>query len=76
MEIPARHEWQEPFGDRRQELTLIGLDMDTQALKTAFDACLLTADELAVDQDRWLELCDPFPAWTRSSPASERAASV
>lgn len=52
-----------PFGDRRQELVLIGIDMDEQALTAAFDACLLDDAELAAGPMRWRELPDPFPAW-------------
>ena len=61
-------DWREPPGERRQELTLIGLEMDTRALKDAFDACLLSPDELAAAMDESLELSDPFPSWTGSTP--------
>lgn len=42
-EIPAhaRELWQEPFGDRRQELVFIGLDLDTAALRTDLESCLV-----------------------------------
>jgi G3E family GTPase len=70
-ELSKRAEWREPWGDRRQELTLIGLDMDTRALKDAFDACLLSSDELAKQRVECLDLFDPFPSW--SSPTRESA---
>jgi G3E family GTPase len=56
--------WREPYGDRRQELILIG---DTQPLSTAMrrqlDACLLTEEEFARPLKEWTALPDPFPAW-------------
>ncbi|MDC7700058.1 zinc metallochaperone GTPase ZigA [Vogesella indigofera] len=55
--------WQEPWGDRQQELVLIGIDMDAAALTAAFDACLLTDDELAAGAPSWAGLADPFPSW-------------
>lgn len=41
-EIPetAKAYWEEPDGDRRQELAFIGLDVDTEALRTDLKACL------------------------------------
>lgn len=36
----------EPWGDRRQELVLIGEKMDPKALTARFDACLLTDVEM------------------------------
>ncbi|MBP6506004.1 MAG: GTP-binding protein [Opitutaceae bacterium] len=42
-EIPeaARTKWQEPHGDRRQELVFIGAGMDEPALRAALDGALL-----------------------------------
>lgn len=41
-EIPesAKAYWEEPSGDRRQELAFIGLGVDTDVLKRDLDACL------------------------------------
>ena len=33
--------WQEPFGDRRQEIVFIGIGMDEEALRSELDDCLL-----------------------------------
>jgi len=62
--------WQEPFGDRQQELVLIGVNMDKEALIKAFDRCLLTDDEMlmgamGLDMQGWKVLPDPFPAWNQ-----------
>jgi G3E family GTPase len=56
--------WREPYGDRRQELILIG---DAEPLSTAMrrqlDGCLLTEEEYARSLKEWAALPDPFPAW-------------
>lgn len=51
------------FGDRRQELVLIGIGMDETALRARLDACLLNDDEMALGPQGWQNLPDPFPAW-------------
>ncbi len=56
--------WQEPWGDRRQELVLIGIDMDQALLTAMLDACLLSDAELAQGETAWANYPDPFGAWT------------
>ncbi|SAK44227.1 cobalamin synthesis protein/P47K family protein [Caballeronia temeraria] len=51
------------IGDRRQELVLIGLDLDPAGWQDRFDACLLTDDEWAQGPEAWQRYADPFPAW-------------
>jgi G3E family GTPase len=53
--------WEEPFGDRRQEIVFIGIGMDEAKLRAALDATLVTDAELRRARD----LADPFPAWSR-----------
>ncbi|UTH74541.1 GTP-binding protein [Chromobacterium sp. IIBBL 290-4] len=69
-----RSRWQEPFGDRQQELVLIGMAMDRQALVAAFDACLLSDAEMARGMAAWQTLDDPFRSGrlTRKKPAFEQ----
>ncbi|SAL63570.1 GTP-binding protein [Caballeronia humi] len=50
-------------GDRRQELVLIGADLDAYAWQDKFDACLLTDDEWAQGPEAWKRFSDPFPSW-------------
>lgn len=63
-----KNRWQEPFGDRQQELVLIGINMDKTALITEFDRCLLTPTEMLLGDmgeymQGWKALSDPFPIW-------------
>jgi G3E family GTPase len=51
------------FGDRRQELVVIGEHMDHAAVQAAFAACLLTDAEMAGGWKQWRKLEDPFEAW-------------
>jgi len=52
-----------PHGDRRQELVLIGADLDVPALEKQLDACLLSDEEMAAGPEAWAAYPDPFPDW-------------
>lgn len=52
-----------PYGDRRQEIVLIGKDMDKVALSEAFEKCLLTDEEMKIGHTDWTRFVDPFPEW-------------
>lgn len=52
----------EPYGDRRQELVFIGIDMDQPVIESNLEHCLLTDDELADGPAIWSTWFDPFPA--------------
>jgi G3E family GTPase len=62
-----RSKWQEPFGDMRQELVLIGQGLDREDLCRQLDDCLLSDDELLAGIQAWKQLPDPFPAWHAES---------
>ncbi|MBW0447901.1 GTP-binding protein [bacterium M00.F.Ca.ET.228.01.1.1] len=51
------------IGDRRQELVLIGVNIDPALWSAKFDACLLTDDEFALGPQGWQQFADPFPVW-------------
>ncbi|HHX8321509.1 TPA: zinc metallochaperone GTPase ZigA [Vibrio alginolyticus] len=55
--------WQEPYGDMRQELVLIGQGLEQEKLIARLNECLLTEDEIEQGLDYWLSLEDPFPEW-------------
>ncbi|MFJ3054668.1 zinc metallochaperone GTPase ZigA [Herbaspirillum sp. NPDC087042] len=56
-------QWDDNVGDARQELVLIGIDMDQQALRERLDACLLSDAEMAQGPMGWARMPDPFPLW-------------
>jgi hypothetical protein len=54
----------EPFGDRRQAIAFMGIDLNSAELSEQLDACLLSASEMSSGVDSWATLSDPFPAWS------------
>lgn len=67
-----RADWQEPYGDRRQQLVYIGQNLPKEAMQSALRNCLLNDREMASGPEEWKErLSDPFPKWidTRQTAA-------
>ena len=62
----VKQHWQEPWGDRRQEIVFIGSGIDWPTLTAQLDACLVPEAE-ATDLESLPDYHDPFPAWRRSS---------
>ncbi|CAB3778855.1 CobW family GTP-binding protein [Pararobbsia alpina] len=56
-------EGRETVGDRRQELVMIGMDLDHDAWQRRLDACLLSDSEFALGKEGWRQFDDPFPQW-------------
>lgn len=52
--------WNEPYGDRRQELVFIGQQLDKSAMLAQLNACLLSNAELALGEAGWQQLANPF----------------
>lgn len=59
--------WEEPFGDMRQELVFIGQGLNKDSITQALDECLLNEDELLQGRACWETLNDPFPAWEQTA---------
>ncbi len=55
-----REVWDLEYGDRRIELAFVGEDMDPADLSRRLDDCLLTREELLLDEDLWGAFRDPF----------------
>ena len=55
--------WRTPWGDRRQEIVVIGRHVDEAALRHRLDACLLTDGEMAGGPAAWAQMPDPFGPW-------------
>lgn len=69
----AIEDWHPEFGDRRQEIAIIGIEMDEAALRRRLDSCLLTDAEMAGGIRAWRALPDPFPQWRLAEPESNAA---
>jgi G3E family GTPase len=57
-----------PYGDRRQELVFIGIDIDRQMIEQCLEECLLTDDEFAAGPEVWSAWHDPFEPVADESP--------
>jgi G3E family GTPase len=58
-----RRLWDPLWGDRRQELAIIGIDLDRTRVEALLAAALLDDEELARGPVEWQRLEDPFPRW-------------
>jgi len=58
-----RDHWKEPYGDRRQELVLIGTHIDKEDIQKRLEACLLTDEEFARGPENWESFNDPIHPW-------------
>jgi len=61
--------WQEPHGDRMQEIVVIG-SYDRADVEARLDACLLTAEELA--QESW-SFPDELPPWEDAQDSPDKS---
>ena len=57
-------QWEEPFGDMRQELVFIGQGLDKEKMISDLDECLVSEDDLLKGEEFWRTMNDPFPPWT------------
>lgn len=52
--------WQQPYGDRRQEIVFIGQGMDREVLELLLNDALLTDEEFAAGPKAWARYDCPF----------------
>lgn len=56
--------WNDQTGNARQEIVLIGMEMDQEDLIQRFDACLLDDNEMLLGVETWQNFENPFHGWT------------
>ncbi|MEL6258112.1 MAG: GTP-binding protein, partial [Pseudomonadota bacterium] len=61
--------WEEPWGDRRQEIVFIGAGIDWSSLKARLDDALVP-EALAASMESLPQTEDPFPMWRRAEPGN------
>jgi G3E family GTPase len=61
--------WQEPWGDRRQEIVFIGAGIDWDEISARLDAALIP-ENLASSADALPNFPDPFPQWRMAGQAA------
>ena len=56
-----RREFDGPYGDRRQEIVFIGIDMNRTKIESMLEECLVTDEELKAGPEAWVHYDDPLP---------------
>jgi G3E family GTPase len=56
-----RADWDPRYGDRKQELVFIGIDLPRDTIESRLKACLLDPDIARQSSAVWIALPDPFP---------------
>ncbi|MEN1679671.1 MAG: zinc metallochaperone GTPase ZigA [Planctomycetota bacterium] len=65
-------EFDGPYGDRRQEIVFIGIEMDRPVIESMLEDCLLTDEEMEQGQEAWADYDDPLPAVEVEEDDAER----
>ncbi|MEO0649747.1 MAG: GTP-binding protein, partial [Planctomycetota bacterium] len=55
--------WDPDYGDMRQELVLIGVDLPRAELEATLREALIGEEEFEGGEPAWLAMEDPFPSW-------------
>eukprot|EP01125_Pyxidicula_operculata_P012482 TRINITY_DN4093_c0_g2_i1.p1 TRINITY_DN4093_c0_g2~~TRINITY_DN4093_c0_g2_i1.p1 ORF type:complete len:765 (+),score=112.94 TRINITY_DN4093_c0_g2_i1:600-2894(+) len=56
-------DWDVEWGDRRQEIVIIGLKMKKEEISNHFTSCLLTDEEMQLGPHEWFQYEDPLDPW-------------
>jgi len=64
--------WEPEYGDRRQEIVFIGIEMDREAMEAQLNAALLTEEEMAGGPEAWKNLPDPFVEMFRDQQPADQ----
>jgi G3E family GTPase len=59
--------WHPVFGDRKQEIVIIGKKENFEAVRCALESTLLTDEEVELGFAGWKAFNDPFPGWKRQA---------
>jgi G3E family GTPase len=57
--------WEEPYGDRVNEIVFIGRKIDRSPIEAMLQSCELSPQEIGLGEDYWSSFVDPFPTWNR-----------
>lgn len=60
MQADILADWDPVYGDRKQELVLIGIDMDRAWLEASLDKCLLSDQEMEAGPLAWAQMPEYF----------------
>lgn len=52
--------WHDYYGERRNEITFTGVDLDQRRIRSTLDAVLLTDEELSQGREFWASIPDPL----------------
>ena len=55
--------WEEPYGDMRQELVFIGQDLNKDQIINLLDECLISKESFDLGENHWKKYKDPFPRY-------------
>ncbi|MEY3901099.1 MAG: hypothetical protein RL189_405 [Pseudomonadota bacterium] len=64
-------QWDKNWGDRAQELVVIGQNMDHHEMREKLNSCLLTDEELKLGDALWAVMPDALPAWMPALESEE-----
>jgi len=57
--------WQEPYGDRVNEIVFIGQNINQSEIEQELKGCQLSFTEKRKSKEYWKNYQDPFPIWNR-----------